>query len=355
MGGSAQVIIDAASLVRRTEGAVTYQIATALQSTLRLLLDPEYSLACVLLMCIFTECASRVQGVDVSIAKQVLLSQLGFSFISAVDYALSKAAVSTMTIFLLRTYTLCLPSVIGAVSPAMLADKYVQTAIVSYVYRYAQNSKEIVNGIDWGATPIYLCLLGVVVFKHRAFVQNPDRIQNPDRTPHILTYVFQGFQLLLLDVLTQTVFDSAVRAPKLARTVLTLGLVVAVDLLCPTSWNTLQNVRSYAVLKAAQQINRFELLYFNAGNTFALAILLLCTRSAIPKDILIKNLMPKTQLHDAVTMACYAIADVVCVASINVLLQDFLAESVSSSRVVQFLSVSVTAVVAFSIQKILQS
>jgi hypothetical protein len=237
----------------------------------------------------------------------------------------------------------------------MLADKYVQTAIVSYVYRYAQNSKEIVNGIDWGATPIYLCLLGVVVFKHRAFVQNPDRIQNPDRTPHILTYVFQGFQLLLLDVLTQTVFDSAVRAPKLARTVLTLGLVVAVDLLCPTSWNTLHNVRSYAVLKAAQQINRFELLYFNAGNTFALAILLLCTRSAIPKDILIKNLMPKTQLHDAVTMACYAIADVVCVASINVLLQDFLAESVSSSRVVQFLSVSVTAVVAFSIQKILQS
>ena len=355
MGGSAQVIIDAASLVRRTEGAVTYQIATALQSTLRLLLDPEYSLACVLLMCIFTECASRVQGVDVSIAKQVLLSQLGFSFISAVDYALSKAAVSTMTIFLLRTYTLCLPSVIGAVSPAMLADKYVQTAIVSYVYRYAQNSKEIVNGIDWGATPIYLCLLGVVVFKHRAFVQNPDRIQNPDRTPHILTYVFQGFQLLLLDVLTQTVFDSAVRAPKLARTVLTLGLVVAVDLLCPTSWNTLQNVRSYAVLKAAQQINRFELLYFNAGNTFALAILLLCTRSAITKDILIKNLMPKTQLHDAVTMACYAIADVVCVASINVILQDFLAESVLSSRVVQFLSVSVTAVVAFSIQKILQS
>ena len=161
--------------------------------------------------------------------------------------------------------------------------------------------------------------------------------------------------MLLLDVLTQTVFDSAVRAPKLARTVLTLGLVVAVDLLCPTSWNTLHNVRSYAVLKAAQQINRFELLYFNAGNTFALAILLLCTRSAIPKDILIKNLMPKTQLHDAVTMACYAIADVVCVASINVLLQDFLAESVSSSRVVQFLSVSVTAVVAFSIQKILQS
>ena len=111
-------------------------------------------------------------------------------------------------------------------------------------------------------------------------------------------------------------------------------------------------LRSYAVLKAAQQINRFELLYFNAGNTFALAILLLCTRSAITKDILIKNLMP---LHDAVTMACYAIADVVCVASINVILQDFLAESVLSSRVVQFLSVSVTAVVAFSIQKILQS
>jgi len=157
-------------------------------------------------------------------------------------------------------------------------------------------------------------------------------------------------QLLLLDVLTQTVWQSAVGAPKLARTAITLGLVVAVDLLCPDSWNTLHNVRSYAVLKAGQQIISFELLYLSAGDTFALAILLLCTRITVAKT-LIQTEVKTQHVHDALIMANHAIADVVSVASINVLLQGFLTESLSSSRVFKFLSVSVTAVLAFSIRR----
>ncbi len=133
MQGLKQVHIDSAKLAMHTRGAVTYQIATALQSALSLLLDPEHTLACVLLLCIFTECASRVQGVDVSIARQVLQSQLGLSFMSAIDHVLRNSATSTMAIFLVRTYGLCIPSVLGAVSPSMLANDYVQTAIMSYV------------------------------------------------------------------------------------------------------------------------------------------------------------------------------------------------------------------------------
>ena len=111
----------------------------------------------------------------------------GLTFMSAVDHALRNAAASTMTIFLLRTYALCLPSVIGAVSPSMLPNNYVQTAIISYVYRYAHNSREIVNSINLGAAPIYFCLLCVVMAKHRDF----KHISHGDFYS-IFTYVFQG-------------------------------------------------------------------------------------------------------------------------------------------------------------------
>jgi len=352
MGGSAQIAIDAEALIRRTEGAVTYQTATALQFTFNLLLDPELTLACVLLLCIFTEYVSRNFKVDLTIFRQVLLSQLGLSFMSAVDYALpnlSSNLSSKMIIFLLRTYALCLPSVIGAVSPWMLANNYVQTAINSYVYRYAQNSREIVNNIDLGATPMYFCLLCIVVTHYRG---KRAKHTSHDQIYSTCTYVFQGLQLLLLDVLTQNLWQNAVGAPKLVRVALTFGLVIAVDLLCPSTWHTLHNVRSYAVLKAGEQINRLELMYLGSGNTFALAIVLLCTRSAFATTMI------DTQHHAGtrpLTIATQSIADVVSVASMNVLLQDLLAASVSPSRFVQFLSVAVTAVLVFSIQKTLQS
>ena len=362
MQGLKQVHIDAAKLAMRTQGAVTYQIATALQSALSLLLDPEHTLACVLLLCIFTECASRVQGVDVSIARQVLQSQLGLSFMSAIDHVLRNSATSTMAIFLVRTYGLCIPSVLGAVSPSMLANDYVQTAIMSYVYQYAQHSREVVTKIDWGASPIYFCLLCIVIAKHRDSKHRDSKHRaltlsdDTDMRISPFTYVFQGLQLLLLDVLTRTVWESSAGAPKLTRTSIALGVVVTVDLLYSQKWDTLHvknDMRSYSVLKAAQQINSIELLFLNAGNTCALAILLLCMRSAVV--ILSSSITRSSEANNALTSAAHAIADVLCVGSINVLLQNLLTESVLTSAGVRFLSVSVTAVMALSIQKILQS
>jgi len=170
------------------------------------------------------------------------------------------------------------------------------------------------------------------------------------------TYVFQGLQLLLLDVLTRTVWESSAGAPKLTRTSIALGVVVTVDLLYSQNWDVLHvvsDMRSYSVLKAVQQINSIELLFLNAGNTCALAILLLCMRSAVV--ILSSSITRSSEANNALTSAAHAIADVLCVGSINVLLQNLLTESVLTSAGVRFLSVSVTAVMALSIQKILQS
>ena len=78
------MLTDAASLATRTQATVTYQIATALLTMICSLL-PAYTLVSVVLFCIYTEFAARVLRVDVSIARRVLLAQLGLSLMGAVD------------------------------------------------------------------------------------------------------------------------------------------------------------------------------------------------------------------------------------------------------------------------------
>jgi hypothetical protein len=68
---------------------------SALQKTLLSFLDPAYTLAGVVLLCMYTECAARVQSnMDVSIDWRVLLTQLGQSLMVDIDYALTVAAAS---------------------------------------------------------------------------------------------------------------------------------------------------------------------------------------------------------------------------------------------------------------------
>jgi hypothetical protein len=337
MGGSEQVLTDAAALASRTQATVTYQIATALQTSIGSLLDPAYTLVGVVLLCMYTEFAAQVLRVDVSIARRVLLAQLGLSLMGAVDYALVQAAATRNASFLLRTYSLCLPSVLGSVSPAMLSNDYVQNAISSYVYRYAQNSQEMLQGVDFGALPLYVCVLSVVMARHSALA----RIQQSS----IFTYVFQGWRLLLVDVLTRSIWDSSLGAPKFARVALSLGLVLAVDVLGLARWGMLQDVRGYAVFRTAQQLNSMQLLSLDEAGSCAVALVLLCTRSAVAHL--------HSSMNHALSTAAHTVSDIVCVASINALLNNMISSEDFSSPVMQFLLVSIVAVMACTIQQLL--
>ena len=90
----------------------------------------------------------------------------------------------------------------------------------------------------------------------------------------IFTYVFHGWQLLLVDVLTRSLWDSTLGAPKLARTALSLGLVLAVDVLGLAGWGMLQDVRGYAVFKAAQQMSSIQLVSLDDASSCAVAVVL---------------------------------------------------------------------------------
>ncbi len=337
MGGSEQVLLDAAALAARTQGTVTYQIATALQSTIGSLLDPGSTLVCVMLLCVYTEVAAGVFRIDVNITRQVLLAQLGLSLMAAVDYALVQAAASQHASFLLRTYALCLPTVLGSVSPMMLSNDYVQNAISSYVYRYAQNSQYMIQGFDFGAPPLYLCVLSIVIARHPAVAQMQHN--------SIFTYVFQGWRLFLVDILTRSIWDSSQGAPKLARTALSLALVLAVDVLGLAPWGMLQDVRGYAVFKTAQQLNSMQLMSLNEAATCAVAVVLLCTLSAVTHV--------QSSMTQALSIAAHSVSDIVCVASVNALLQNMISNDNLSSPFVRFLLVCVVAVMACTIQKLL--
>jgi hypothetical protein len=337
MGGSEQVLTDAAALAARTQATVTYQIATALQTTIGSLLDPASTLVCVVLLCMYMEVAGRFFCVDVSIARRVLLAQLGLSLMRAVDVALVKTTASQHDTFLLRTYSLCLPSVLGSVSPTMLSNDYVQNAISAYVFDYAQKSQDMVKGVDFAAPPLYVCVLLIVMARHSAFAGMTHT--------SIFTYVFQGWRLLLVDILTRSIWDRGLGAPKLVRTALSLGLVLAVDILGLARWGMLQDVRGYAVFKTAQQLNSMQLLSLDEGATCAVAVVLLCTRSAVAHV--------QTTMTNSLSTAAHSVSDIVCVASVNALLQNILSGADLSSPFERFLLVCVVAVMACTIQKLL--
>ena len=347
------VLADAAALAARTQGTVTYQIATALESSVRSLLEPADILVCVVLLCMYTEAAAHVLRVDVSIPRRVLLAQLGLSLMSAVDHALAAEATSSHVRFLLRTFTLCLPSVLGAASPAMLQNDYVQNALSTYVYRYAQNSQSMLHGLELGASPVYYVVLFIVMARHAAL----QRFQRSG----IFAHVLQGWRLLLLDLLMRTMSQSTVGMPKLGRAALPLSVVLALDVLGLARWGMLQDVRGYAVFRAAQQLYDIQLLPLEAESMCAIAILTLCARSAVAHALVHKQANHAQANHaqgehgshedHTLVLAVTSVSEIVFVGSINAILQNMV--PTTAAGFVHFLLVSMLAVITCTTQRVL--
>jgi hypothetical protein len=88
-----------------------------------------------------------------------------------------------------------------------------------------------------------------------------------------------------------------------------------------------------------------QLLSLNEAGTCAVAVVLLCTRSAVAHV--------QSSMTDALSTAAHSVSDIVCVASVNALLQNMISGEDLSSPFERFLLVSVVAVMACTIQKLL--
>lgn len=336
-----QVLADTTQLAGRLQNTLTFQLADALRATLVVFLDPALALAGVILLCFSVQCAHGHLGCEMRVAKSILLALLGQIMMAVVDAALLESAASTHAAFLLRTGALCVPSVLGAISPVFLENEYVQNSISVLLYAYAQGSQQMLRGVDFGAPPLYLCVLAAVLARRVA-----PAIQ-PSRTLGILHYVFRGWRMLLLDLLLASVQQQARWSPTWSRLALSLALVLAVDVMGLSSRSLFQDVRGYAVYRTAAQLQALQPFSLDAVTTVAIGVLLISTRSAA------------SQVHAALRSqelmhAAHSVGDVLFVASVNVLLQQAAGDSGSAPVAVRLLRVSFVCVMVYRVQDTLQ-
>jgi len=336
-----QVLADTTRLSERLDNTLTFQLADALRGALVVFLDPAHALAAVLLLCFYVKCAQSLLGWEMRIAKSILLALLGQLMMAVVDAALLESAASTHTTFLLRTGALCVPSVLGAISPVFLENEYVQNSVSVLLYAYAQGSKQMLRGVDFGAPPLYICVLAAVLARRGASVVQPSRALG------ILHFVFRGWRMLLVDLLLTSVQEQALWSPTWSRMALLLALVLAIDVMGLTSRSLFQDVRGYAVFKTAAQLIDLQPFSLDTVTTFAVCVLLIGTRSAA------------AQVHAALRSqelmhAAHSVGDVVFVASVNVLLQQAAGDSGSAPVAVRLLRVSFVCVLVYRAQDVLQ-
>ena len=115
-----QVLADANELAGRLQSTLEFQIASALQERLILIIDPVLSLASVLILCFFAAYTQRFLKWDIDEFKRILLGVLGQLMMQTVDDTLAHYGAKANTAFLLRTCALCAPHVIGVINPAFL-------------------------------------------------------------------------------------------------------------------------------------------------------------------------------------------------------------------------------------------
>jgi hypothetical protein len=150
-----------------------------------------------------------------------------------------------------------------------------------------------------------------------------------------------------------TMSHSTVGTPKIARAALSIGLVLAVDVLGLVRWGMLQDVRGYTVYKAAQQLYDMQLLTLEEGSTCAVAIVTLCARISVVHVLLPKQHRASHEEAEnhALIVAASIVSEIVFIASVNMLLQDMM--PAAASGFVHFLLVCVVAIITCTAQKVL--
>lgn len=339
---AAQVLHDSHTLALRLQSTLTFQLSAALQVALGTFLDPEYSIACILLLCMYTECLARVLHIQVKVARQVLLAQFGQSLMTYIDKILAVSLAPAYLKLLFRTCSLCLPSVLSSISTTFVNNNYAQNAISAYVYQYAQGSQAVLLQVDWDQLPLYLCAFSVVLARYSEYIYKERGWHRSD----VLRYVFQGMRILLFDVLIRSLWTATAGAPKLLRTSVSLSLVLAIDALGFVHWTVLQDVRGYAILQTAQQINALEIVALDTVSAVAVAIMLLSARSAC-------SLSPFGVYFPELLQVGHTIGDVFCVASLSALLQSMSSIDESTSPEEHFLWISCVCIVAYKVQAFL--
>jgi hypothetical protein len=237
----AQARVDARRVLARVQTTLSFQVATALQLALNALLTPGEQLAALVLLCVAVQAAGAIGHWPVETVRGVLVVQVGLTLQGLLVFK-DWAQGSTQRLaqgFLLNTLGLCVPSVLELLSPRFVASPYVQNALSVWLFQYASSTREVLERVDFGVSPVFVCLL--------AFALSVSAQRLSLGSTALYKYVARALHMLLVDWLLRTLALSTAGAPTGLRIALLALVIVVVDALALEKLSLLRDVRGYTV------------------------------------------------------------------------------------------------------------
>lgn len=327
-----QARTDVSRVVSRAESVLSFQLATALQTSLDQVISPAEQLAVLVLLSFGLEGAAypqHVRGLYYSITQSVLVVQIGQTLQGLLVYKnWTDSGMHGLALgFLLNTLGLCLPSLLEVVQPDLVASLYVQNALSVWLFQYAASTREVLARVDLGVSPAYFCLLAIVLSAHRL----PQAEHNAT-----YKYVARASHMLLVDWFLRTVATSIISLQAALQIAMLAMVVVIVDLLGLGRMSLLRDVRGYTVFRIASELQRLGVLSTDQTSSLCTALLAFCAHTS----------MGMLQLHSTVTSSA---AEVFFVACTNVLVES----ASTGGGVVQLAHVGIVCIIAYAAQALL--
>jgi hypothetical protein len=324
-----QARLDALSVVSRAESVLSFQLATALQTSLDEVMSAGEQLAVLVLLCLSLEGMAMGQehrGVRFTVTHSVLVVQVGQTLQGLLLYRTwAESGMHGLALgFLVNTLGLCLPSVLELVSPGFISSAYVQNALSVWLFQFAASTRIILARVDFGVSPTYICLLAFALgsFRTRSSTQHST-----------YKYVARAWHMMLVDWLLRTVAESTLGLRQMLQIALLAMLVVVVDLLGLERISLFREVRGFTIFRIASELQRLGVLSSDRVSALATALLAFCAHTG----------MGMLRLHSTVTSSA---AEVFFVACTNVIVQS----ASSGGGAVQLARVGVVCIVAYAAQ-----
>ena len=276
----AQAIADAAAVLSRARSVLSFQIATALQTSLYRFMSASEQLGALLLVCVGLEGIARVskmQDIRFVLPRSVLVVQVGQALQELLVFKewASSSAEGVAQGFLLNTLGLCVPAILEMLSPIFFQSAYLQNALSVWLFQYVSSTRQLLEQVDFGVSPVFLCLT-VFSLRRRARGQ-----LNIARSTELYKYVTRALHMLLVDWMLRTLADTTLLLPRLVQIALWSMLIVFVDLLGLDVLSLMQDLRGFTVFRIAAELQRIGVLSSDTASAAGAAIIVFCVHSSL--------------------------------------------------------------------------
>ena len=295
---------DLVTVVRRLQTVISFQIAEVLQQMLNQWLRSLYLFFAVLLFCCLLEVLVRYSGLQsLQIMRRVGVIQIGQCLLQLVseiqEMSVHSQALANCVGWLLRTATLCVPAMLYR---DVRTNEYIENAIRVYLYQYTAATREFVLEINFGLSPVFLAVLGVLLsMRGHAWKQ---------KQSELYAYFYTAFHMLTVDLVLVSIQKSTSGSTDYIKILMQAVVVLAIDALNGVHEQMLSEIRSYAIWRIAKQLFDLNVSALDLTSTIGMSLLLFVARRLLQK-----------RLSSIMSQYLHTIIEIMFLTSINLVLQ----------------------------------